>query len=148
MGAELENIDVRIGSRRAERIRVSGPSDATWQGQRMVVLIHDLCVTGARIETRELLLDRDGTVGLTLPFLGCEQHAEVAWSRGSLAGLEFAEPLDQATFRVLAQALQPKPQDIGVEVNAGLILPTDGARVSVRRQSSWRPDRRIARRSF
>jgi hypothetical protein len=60
------------------------------------VMLKDITRFGARIEGVGLL-EKDEAVTLTLP--GCRPSlAFVAWATDHSAGLEFAEPLDNAVF--------------------------------------------------
>lgn len=106
--AEPDDSDVRIGSREAERVSVYSFVDAICGDVTIMVLVHDLCITGARIEMRESRLRTGGVVRLRLPLLPAEQAGEIAWAEGDLAGIRFYQPLNPATFRVLAKAMQLK----------------------------------------
>lgn len=112
--AEPDAIDVRIGSRDAERVRVSASVDAVCADGTVLVLVHDLCVTGAQIETQQLYFQIGEVVRLRLPFLPVEQLGEIAWTRGALAGVRFSPPLDGATFRILTKVMKP-PEPRGAQ---------------------------------
>lgn len=105
--AEPEAIDVRIGSRDAERVRVVASIDAICRGFTCAVVVYDLSARGARIELQYARFQTGDVVRLRLPFLAAEHPAEVAWTQGVTAGLRFFQPLDGPTFRILAKVMQP-----------------------------------------
>lgn len=105
--AEPEAIDVRIGSRDAERVRVLASIDAVCRDFTCTVLVYDLSLRGARIELQYARFQTGDVVRLRLPFLAAEQPGEVAWTHGATAGIRFFQPLDGSTFRILAKAMQP-----------------------------------------
>ncbi|MEO0061824.1 MAG: hypothetical protein RLZZ08_384 [Pseudomonadota bacterium] len=71
----------------------------THRAMRSTVMLKDLTCGGARIEGITGL-EEDEAVSLSLP--GCKPMlAFIAWSRGPCAGLEFAEPIEDARLEVL-----------------------------------------------
>lgn len=104
--AEPDDFDVRIGSREAERVSVSAAIDAIYSNVTALVCLHDLPTTGARIEARQTQFVQGQVVRLRLPFLPAESVAEIAWARGTMAGVRFNQPLDRPTFQILTKAMQ------------------------------------------
>lgn len=108
--AEPAEIAVRIGSRDAERVCVWASVDAVHQAGTLLVCLHDLSITGVRIETRNPQPQMGDIMRLRLPLLPAEQAAEVVWVDGRYLGLRFFQPLDRPTFHVLAAAMKPPLQ--------------------------------------
>ena len=80
--AEPDDDDVRVGSRNSERVQVwvaiqAGDSEGT-----ITIIVRDLGITGARIETRPARFHSGDLVQLRLPLLPAERVGEVRWSRG------------------------------------------------------------------
>ncbi|QGN55134.1 PilZ domain-containing protein [Novosphingobium sp. Gsoil 351] len=116
--AELEEmIDVRIGSRDTERVRVWAAVDAVCSDATVSVLVDDLCRTGARIETRFARFQEGQLVHLQLPFLPHAQQGEVVWTDAASVGVRFSQPLDLPTFRIIAKAMQLKHRGPGEPVD-------------------------------
>lgn len=103
--AEPEAIDVRIGSRGSDRVRVLASVDALCRNFTCLVLVYDLSLNGARIEVQYARFRIGDVVHLRLPLLPKEQPGEVAWTHGVKAGLRFFQPLDVPTFRILTKAM-------------------------------------------
>ena len=112
--AEPAKIEVRIGSRDAERIRVWGSVDAVHRAGTLLACLHDLSTTGARIQMREPRPAMGEILRLRLPLLPVEQVAEVVWLDSGYLGLRFFQPLDRPTLQILAVAMKP-PGECGAE---------------------------------
>lgn len=112
--AEPIGIDVRIGSRTAERVPVWAPVEAVHHAGTVLTCLHDLSVSGARIEAIQHRIQVGDIVRLRLPLLPVERTAEVVWIRGRYLGVEFVQLLDRATFELLATAAKP-PADYELE---------------------------------
>ena len=105
--AEPGAIDVRIGSRDVERVRVMTSVDVRSARANCSVIVHDLSATGARIEMQSVRFERGDIVQLRLPFQPVEQRGEIAWIAGNGASVQFFAPLDTQTLRFLARAMKP-----------------------------------------
>jgi hypothetical protein len=104
--AEPTEVNVRIGSRDARRVRVAATISLRQGEGNCIALLHDLSVTGARIETQSARLKIGEIVHLNLPSLPAERRAKVAWTAGASAGVQFSSSLDRETFHSLSRALQ------------------------------------------
>ena len=82
--AEPEVLDLRIGSRDAARVRVLAPVEAVCSDGTVVVVAHDLCMSGMRIETRVQRFQSGDVIRIRLPFLPVEQLGEIAWTHGAI----------------------------------------------------------------
>lgn len=97
---------MRVGSRQAERVKVSGSAVLRSQRGDCPVSLHDLSVAGARIEVPFARFELWDPVRLRLPFLPDERAGEVAWSQENMAGLRFSAQVDLPTFRFLVHAIK------------------------------------------
>jgi hypothetical protein len=104
--AAFNNDTIRLGSRDASRVPTKGVVEASYAGDELVVLVHDVSSTGIRIETRQPCLEEGDWLRLRLPLVD-EQLVQVVWRAETRAGCVFAEPLDPARVRIVAGALQP-----------------------------------------
>lgn len=118
MGSAVpEAIDVRIGSRDAERVRVLASVDALCRNSTCLVLLLDLSITGARVETAQSRFCVGEVVRLRLPFLPTEKPGEIVWTNGRAAGVRFFESLDMPTFQILAKSIPSVSPDLGEGVD-------------------------------
>ena len=95
----------RVGSRRADRVRVEVLIDARNGQSRMRAEVTDCSATGLRLKTLNPL--RVGqTFWAKLPGLE-SREIEVVWVDGFLAGCRFREPLDPRVFKTMLWTTRP-----------------------------------------
>lgn len=104
--SEEDNDDVRCGSRDATRVRVRALIDARKEGVELPLFVHDLSLTGMKVETRFASLAVGEYFKVRLPLL-LEQLVEVMWVHDRVAGVAFAEPLSPATLPIVLRAMAP-----------------------------------------
>lgn len=125
-GAEPEVLEPRMGSREAERVRVLASVEAACSDGTALVVAHDLCVSGVRIETLVRRFQRGDVVRLRLPFLPVDQVGEITWTHGNMAGVRFFERLDGVSFRIVAKAMELNEPPAEGEAN---FRPGSGVRI-------------------
>jgi hypothetical protein len=103
--AEPKAVDVRIGSRGAERVRLFATADVRTERGNCSVIVRDLSATGAGVEAQTVQFEQGDVIRLRLPLLPAEQRGEIVWSAGASAGIRFCAPLDLLTFRLVARAM-------------------------------------------
>lgn len=126
--AELQSLAVRIGSRDTERTRVLASVDALCGDFTCLVLVLDLSATGARIEAKSTRFCVGDVVRLRLPFLPAERAGEIAWSDEGRAGVQFFQPLDSPTYRILSKVMRLHPT-----IDGQTKVAVDGGRWEVRK---------------
>jgi hypothetical protein len=95
----------RLGSRRADRVRVEVIIDARNGQSRLRAEVLDCSATGVRLRTLNPL--RVGqTYWAKLPGLE-SREIEVVWVNGFFAGCRFREPLDPRVFKAMLWSTRP-----------------------------------------
>ena len=84
----------RIGARKAERFAVFACADAKYSGAKHRLRVHDLSLSGVRVETKDRILEAGDWIRLQLPIVG-EQLGQVIWHRGRTSGVQFAHDLSR-----------------------------------------------------
>src|SRR5687768_6291112 len=97
----------RCGSRKAERFPVGGSVSARYCREKLLVLVHDMSISGMRIETQEVMLRSSDWLRVRLPVLDKDQLVQVIWADGLTAGVIFAEPLGAAVLPTIIEVLLP-----------------------------------------
>jgi hypothetical protein len=95
----------RLGTRRADRVRVEVVIDARNGQNRMRAEVTDCSATGLRLRTLNPL--RVGqTFWVKLPGLE-SREIEIVWVDKFLAGCRFREPLDPRVFKAMLWSAKP-----------------------------------------
>ena len=121
-----EEEEVRIGSRDEERFAVGAVIEAQGPPGRFLLQIDDLSLTGARIRCPTHRVEAGEWLLLDLSL--APQRACVVWVNGTLAGCEFAEPLQPVVLRIILKALTPKPEESGPVPDSNATLAETGLR--------------------